>query len=307
MKDKKRGRSFHVRLASLCACVVLFAILSGTGCPPTPPVGPVTIVASPTGCGMKVDNQKTLNWSVTFSAVGAAPNSTFQWNFGDGATGTGQTVVHTYKTLTQEAAQILGTVDHDPVKFTVTVNAGADTATQTFDIPMRGTPNGGPDPAGDTCIPNEGRTHSTANLCYISNPPASGAHDPAPVQAGVYDEALPTQKWVHNLEHGTIVLLYDCGGPCSADFIAQLQAFFDALPPSSRFNEKKMVITRYPGVTPPCTGTPTFPGSGPFLAISWDVQRAFTSFDTAGILDFYLRHVDQGPEDSVIPAGVHTP
>jgi hypothetical protein len=268
----------------------------------------LSIAATPTGCGVIVSSTKTISWLVKFSVTGADAGSAIQWVFSDGTSGTDSPIVKLFDTAAQETGNPTNPDEHGEVKFDVTVIAGADTLTQTFTLPMRGDPDGGADPFGDTCVPDEGRTHvpNGTNICFQSNPPASGPHysaaNVAPVPPGFYDEALAPERWVHNLEHGTVVLLYDCGGVCSDDIKAQLQALFDSVPASPRFNEKKLVITRYPGVTPPCTGTPTFPSSGPFLMVSWGVQRSFDSLDTAGMLAFYSRHVDHGPEDQPIPA-----
>ncbi len=306
------GRSEFRPSACLFVGVLLLALISNvSSCGSLnffAPPGPFTIIATPTGCGVKVDSTKTISWSVTFTASGVDPGASVQWSFSDGTGGTGQSVVKVFDTAAREEAAFTDTSEHDPVKFDVTATVGTETVTKTIELPMRGTPDGGPEPSGDTCVPDEGRTHVTtgAVLCYSSNPPASGSHYSAagvsPIAPGVYDNAVATEVWLHNLEHGTVVLLYDCGGsPCSAEFIADLQALFDSVPASPRFNEKKMVIAQYAGVSGPCTGMPTFPASGPFLAISWDVQKAFDSLDTDGILDFYARHVDHGPEDEPIP------
>ena len=303
----------HEKWRRLCVILALAPLL-GMNCPGGvgQQSGTIIILATPTGCGVKIDNQKTISWSITFTAVGGANAATVNWTFPDGSTATGRVVVHTFKTALQEAGDVgdvFDTGEHQPIQIDVNVSVGSESGQLRIEVPMRGTPDGGPEPGGDTCVADEGRTHvlTTTQICYASNPPASGAHysiggaEPAPVQPGFYDEALVPERWVHNLEHGTVVLLYDCGGPCTDELKAQLQAFFDSLPPSPRFNEKKMVITRYSGVNPNCPGFSTFPASGPFLAISWGVQHAFSDFDTAGILDFYIRHVDQGPEDEPIP------
>ncbi|HKQ47481.1 MAG TPA: DUF3105 domain-containing protein [Phycisphaerae bacterium] len=291
----------------MCAVALALFLASCDGFNPPPP-GAFEILATPTGCGVKVSSTETVSWSVTFTASGVPANALVQWSFSDGTTGTGVSIVKTFKTAAQEAADVSGnTEDHDPINFDVTATVGTDVVTRTIEIPMRGTPDGGPEPGGDTCVFDEGRTH-VANgtiICYSNNPPASGAHyssaGVSPVAPGFYDEAVAPEVYVHNLEHGTVVLLYDCGGPCSDETKAQLQALFDALPPSPRFDEKKMVICRYDGISASCTGTTTFPASGPYLAISWDVQHAFQTLDTAAIIDFYNRHVDQGPEDAPIP------
>ena len=47
---------------------------------------------------------------------------------------------------------------------------------------------------------------------YNSNPPTSGPHYAQPASAGFYDEALPDEQLVHNLEHGYVVIWYNCTG-----------------------------------------------------------------------------------------------
>ncbi|MEX0800985.1 MAG: DUF3105 domain-containing protein [Dehalococcoidia bacterium] len=45
---------------------------------------------------------------------------------------------------------------------------------------------------------------------YNSNPPTSGPHAPAPAPWGVSDTTLPKEVPVHNMEHGGVVIWYDC-------------------------------------------------------------------------------------------------
>lgn len=47
---------------------------------------------------------------------------------------------------------------------------------------------------------------------YNSDPPTSGPHYAQPASAGFYDEALPDEQLVHNLEHGYVVIWYNCKG-----------------------------------------------------------------------------------------------
>ena len=47
---------------------------------------------------------------------------------------------------------------------------------------------------------------------YNSDPPTSGPHYAQPTKAGFYDEALPDETLVHNLEHGYVVIWYNCTG-----------------------------------------------------------------------------------------------
>jgi hypothetical protein len=61
--------------------------------------------------------------------------------------------------------------------------------------------------AGAEHIP-EGQTATDHN----SDPPTSGQHYAQPAEAGFYEEAPPDERLVHNLEHGHIVVYYNCSG-----------------------------------------------------------------------------------------------
>jgi hypothetical protein len=44
---------------------------------------------------------------------------------------------------------------------------------------------------------------------YNSVPPTSGEHWPTPARCGFYEEGLPDERVVHNMEHGNIVISYN--------------------------------------------------------------------------------------------------
>jgi len=50
----------------------------------------------------------------------------------------------------------------------------------------------------------DGATHPE----YNSNPPSSGWHYASPVRGGFYNELLPDERVIHNLEHGDIWIAY---------------------------------------------------------------------------------------------------
>ena len=52
---------------------------------------------------------------------------------------------------------------------------------------------------------------------YNSDPPTSGQHYPEPAEAGFYEEVLPDERLVHNLEHGHIVVYYNCTNLAESD------------------------------------------------------------------------------------------
>jgi len=45
---------------------------------------------------------------------------------------------------------------------------------------------------------------------YNSDPPTSGQHYDQPAEAGFYEVAPPDEALVHNLEHGHVVVYYNC-------------------------------------------------------------------------------------------------
>ncbi len=148
-------------------------------------------------------------------------------------------------------------------------------------------------PGVEIAIPNEGAEHVAAGtqVEYAANPPASGSHwssadPPAPVEPGFYVETLEEEQWVHNIEHGHVVILYDCKGDCDEALLSALADFFDAAPPSETFDYAKLVIAPYDGL--------------PFAltAVAWDVQLHLEAFDADSLLAFIEKYQDEGPESA---------
>ena len=48
----------------------------------------------------------------------------------------------------------------------------------------------------------------TSGSGYNSSPPSSGPHWPNPAKNGVYDDPLPDEQVIHNMEHGHVWLAY---------------------------------------------------------------------------------------------------
>jgi len=61
----------------------------------------------------------------------------------------------------------------------------------------------------------EGRTHTSGDVKYKTNPPTSGNHNPTPAQDGFYrtGNSPPKENYVHSLEHGRIEFQYKPGTP----------------------------------------------------------------------------------------------
>jgi hypothetical protein len=89
--------------------------------------------------------------------------------------------------------------------------------------------------AGCTAVaaqhPDEGALHVDCLPVptYGTNPPSSGNHYPTWADYKTYPTPVPWGHLVHSLEHGAIVIVYNCPGGC-ADEVARAQAFIDALP-----------------------------------------------------------------------------
>jgi hypothetical protein len=82
---------------------------------------------------------------------------------------------------------------------------------------------------------------------YNSNPPTSGPHTAA-VQPGIYDDPVPKEQVVHNMEHSQVVVWYNCNGGQAPLPPADCQGLRDNL--ASLVNEanqggKRVVMTPY--------------------------------------------------------------
>lgn len=64
-------------------------------------------------------------------------------------------------------------------------------------------------------IPDMGADHVTdiSGITYNSNPPTSGSHFAVWAKRGVYDRVISDGHLIHSLEHGYIVISYNCSLP----------------------------------------------------------------------------------------------
>jgi hypothetical protein len=137
-----------------------------------------------------------------------------------------------------------------------------------------------------------GHVQSGDKITYPVCPPASGKHVSkvgyGPLTPKVYgpdDQSIPN-GWVHNLEHGGLVLLYSCTkGACDAQAIATLQAFSAGFPASAicgiPAGSVGPVIARFEEM-------PTR-----FAALIWDRVLYLDTLDKAKIGEFYTRYAER--------------
>lgn len=119
---------------------------------------------------------------------------------------------------------------------------------------------------------------------FNSDPPTSGLHYAEEAKAGFYDENIytyPAAYLVHNLEHGYVILWYNCDlldeSACS-ELKAQIRSVMDEL------GDAKMIA--YPWKTI----------SVPLVMTSWGRLEKFESFDAEKAKAFYSANLNRAPE-----------
>ena len=143
--------------------------------------------------------------------------------------------------------------------------------------------------------PDMGRTHIAvgAGQTYISCPPASGNHinvaNLGPIPAKYYgpDDTTIPQGWLHNLEHGGLVVLYSCKNGCPDDAtLTKLKNFSTTGFPNSPVCNLPAglispVVTRFDDMTTK------------FAALVWDRVLLQDTLDTDQMLKFYATEGEQ--------------
>jgi len=159
-----------------------------------------------------------------------------------------------------------------------------------------------------SAVPDEGRFHVDycTPVVYMHNPPASGNHWPWHADWGVHDEVVPRESWVHNLEHGGVVLLYNCptfgvgatplcfesGNPppsdkgCSTE-IARFAQFYAQTPPVNFWDLEMVTLIVV-------TSDPLLPKK--FAAVAWDWVWMADTLDANAVQCFIDARYGRGPE-----------
>ncbi len=94
--------------------------------------------------------------------------------------------------------------------------------------------------------------HVPGPVTYSVTPPVGGQHNADWMNCGVYDKPVPSERAVHNMEHGAIWITYRPSLPASE--VDQLRAFAQkqtVLPSAEGAPSRYMDLTPYPGLTAP--------------------------------------------------------
>ena len=142
----------------------------------------------------------------------------------------------------------------------------------------RGTPASGP---GEH-FPTQSRDHVAAGAphpAYNSDPPTGGWHYDTPWNSGFYEQPVADEYLVHNLEHGHIVISYDCSklADCEGtkEQIRQLM---------QRYNDWKLVAV------------PRKNADAAIALTAWGWLEKLNGYDEASFSAFINAWRDQGPE-----------
>lgn len=115
---------------------------------------------------------------------------------------------------------------------------------------------------------------------YCSDPPTSGDHGPSPEHGlGEHLQTVPRALYVHSMEHGAVIMLYNCPAGCAADLAIFRQALIQRA-------GRKVIMTPDPLMK-----------SSKLALTSWTWKYTFDTADLASILCFIDEHENNGREN----------
>ena len=135
----------------------------------------------------------------------------------------------------------------------------------------------------------EGYLHisCTDQATYLTNPPSSGNHYPCWAAYQSYDAPIPWGNLVHSLEHGAVIIVYNCPDGCPDD-VANIQSFIAGLPLDT---DCAPTLGKNRVISMP---DPTLDVR--FAATAWGWTLRSDCFDPAAFQQFYDAHYDHGRE-----------
>jgi len=133
-------------------------------------------------------------------------------------------------------------------------------------------------------FPDLGNLHikqlGDSHLPYNSDPPTSGPHMPGIAPWGAYDQPIPKEYQVHNLEDGGVVIQYHCPKGCP-ELVKKLEGVFFKYRARAAKEHKyqHLILAPYPGMKTRIALT------------AWTRLNQFHDFDEARIDRFIEAYV----------------
>ncbi len=205
-----------------------------------------------------------------------------------------------YRTALIALAALAGVVLISVFVF-ASASAPAYACSTTWDPAPTASPAAAATPALGFIQPEIGSSHINrgANATYAYCPPASGPHYNAqgigPIAPRVYgpDDAAIPQGWVHNLEHGSLVILYQgTSDGVTPDGQAALKAYYQDFPTIAGCGP---VVARFDEM------------ATPYAALVWDRVLQLDSFDAAQITAFWNQWGGRTNPEKLCPGPDVTP
>lgn len=117
-------------------------------------------------------------------------------------------------------------------------------------------------------------SHTEGAVAYEQTPPVGGAHAPAWVACGFYDEPVDPEEAVHSMEHGAVWITFDADA-ATADDLETLAGVAGL--------DSHVLVSPYPGLP------------GPVVASAWSTQLVLESVDDPRLVDF-VTFFARGPQ-----------
>ena len=117
------------------------------------------------------------------------------------------------------------------------------------------------------------RNHTSGRVAYAQTPPVGGDHAPVWLNCGYYDQPVPNENAVHDLEHGAVWVTYRPG--LAASQVARLKSLAE--------DQTYVTVSPYPGLP------------SPVVASAWGVQLRLPSATDPRLQEFLRKYV-QGPQ-----------
>lgn len=105
-------------------------------------------------------------------------------------------------------------------------------------------------PSGTQVFAESDHTHTQAHVTYDHDPPAGGAHNPIPLNCGVYTQPVPNENAVHSLEHGAVWITYQPSLDSS-----QVDELTHIAVSHYQGQQRYVVLSPYPGLPAPIVAT----------------------------------------------------
>lgn len=145
--------------------------------------------------------------------------------------------------------------------------------------------------------PDQGQKHVQQNQKhddYNSSPASSGPHyadASAPTNWGIYEKEVPAEIYLHNEEHGGVVITYKPELLTTED-LSKLRTLLVPKSKDAAFQPSRFILT------------PSANNTRAIQIASWRWTLSLDKYDEQSIVKFYKQHVNKSPEAGAAPTNI---